>query len=187
MVKGITTGLMLSMHNFGGGKKLEINKVFAGISVTVGGDGKSITRNQLQTFIKKVEMGVNEVKISQKQFKAYKLLDSSWETLFGDKDAITAQDFEKAIGIFTDLIINNEEDENVEFIEELKEKAKKRLEELSEKINGDKDKKPTVEQLKEYLSELISKNEDNKNDEEIALVTNLIAETQNPSENEYTV
>lgn len=185
MVKSISSGLMLGMQNFGGSKKLDSVRMFAHISATVGGDGRTIKREQLQHFINNVEQGTSAIKISQKQLKAYKQLDTYWNQLFGDKEEITAADFEKAIGFFINVMVNDEDDDNEKFSEELREKTKKYMEELSEKLNGDKEKSPSIKQLKDYLSELIKNNDENKNDEEIAKIVNLIAEKENPQENTY--
>lgn len=186
MVESISSGLMVSMQNFGGSKKLDSVRMFAHISATVGGDGRTIKREQLQNFISNVEQGTSAIKISQKQLKAYKQLDTYWNHLFDDKEEITAADFEKAIGFFINVMVNDEEeDDNEKFSEELREKAKKYMDELSEKLNGDKEKTPSIKQLKDYLSELIKNNDENQNDDEIAKIVNLIAEKENPQENTY--
>ena len=41
--------------------------------------------------------------------------------------------------------------------------------------------------MKSYLAELIENNEEEDNDEEIAKLTNVIAELNNPTSTEYTV
>lgn len=188
MVLGISSGLMLNMYKYGSvTKKIEKQEIFASISVAIGGDGKTIKREQLQEYIKKSENKEN--KISDKLLNAYKNFDNAWDTVFGkDTDCITTEDYDKGFYLFTNIIVSsNDESENEKFYKELQDKSKKYLEDLAEKLNGDKDKPLELEQIKGYLSELIEKNDEEGNDEEIAKLTNVIAKWNNSTSTEYTV
>lgn len=188
MVLGISSGLMLNMYKYGSAaKKIEKQEIFASISVAIGGDGKTINRKQLQDYIEKADN--KEVKISDKLLNAYKQFDSAWDTVFGkDTENITIEDYDKGAYLFANIIISsNDESENEKFYKDLQEKSKKYLDELAEKLNGDKDAPLEIQQVKDYLAELIDKNEEEDNDEEIAKLTNVIAELNNPTSTEYTV
>lgn len=188
MVFGISSGLMLNMYKYGSAtKKIEKQEIFASISVAIGGDGKTINRKQLQDYIKSAEN--KEVKISDKLLNAYKQFDDAWDTVYGkDIENITIDDFDKGAHLFANIVMSsNDESENEKFYKDLQDKSKKYLDELAEKLNGDKTTPLEITQVKSYLAELIENNEEEDNDEEIAKLTNVIAELNNPTSTEYTV
>lgn len=185
MISTITSGTMLNMYKYGSPtKQIDQRQVFASVSIMVGGNGSSISKAQLKNYIDKASNGM--VKVSRQQLQAMKSMYSQWDNTFGkDKDSISFEDFNKAAHLFYQIAMSsNEEDENERFAREMREKAEAKMKELAEKINGDKEKTPTLEQLQEHLKELISKNEEENNDEDIALITNIIEKIKNP-QNEY--
>lgn len=187
MITTITSGMMLNMYRYGSPtKQVDQRQVFASVSIMVGGDGTSISKSQLKNYIDKASMGA--VKISRTQLQALKSMYSQWDNVFGkDTDAVTFDDFEKAPQLFYQAAMSsNEEDDNEKFLREICEKAKKVKEELAKKINKDEDKAPTVEQLHEYLKELINTDKEDDNAEEIAYVINIIEDMKNP-QNVYEV
>lgn len=187
MISTITSGMMLNMYRYGSPtKQVDQRQVFASVSIMVGGDGTSISKSQLKSFIDKASVGA--VKVSNTQLRALKSMYSSWDDLFGkDTDSISVDDFNKAPQLFYQVAMSsNEEDDNEKFLRQMREKSEEKMKELAEKINGDKDKIPTIEQLQEYLKELIEKDENDENSERIALLTNIIEEMKNP-QNEYEV
>lgn len=187
MISTITSGMMLNMYRYGSPtKQVDQRQVFANVSIMVGGDGTSISKSQLKSFIDKASTGA--VKVSDNQMKALKSMYSSWDDLFGkDTDSISVDDFNKAPQLFYQVAMSsNEEDNNERFLREICEKAEKYRKEIAEKINGDENKEPTVEQLHEYLKELINLDKEDENAEEIAYVINLMEDMKNP-QNEYEV
>ena len=171
MINGISSGQMLKLQNFSGGRKLTTEKMFGMISIQLGGDGKTITRNQLQQYIQKADDGL--INCSSKQLKAFKLLDDNWKDLFGDSDSITARDFNKAAGIFAQIILAKDDKSDIEKLqEELQkqiEKQKKTREEqeknLKEKQDKEKEEDKKVEETEEdntdegkIINNLIEKN-----------------------------
>ena len=171
MINGISSGQMLKLQNFSGGRKLTTEKMFGMISIQLGGDGKTITRNQLQQYIQKADNGL--INCAYKQLKAFKLLDDNWKDLFGDSDSITARDFNKAAGIFAQIILAKDDKSDIEKLqEELQkqiEKQKKTREEqeknLKEKQDKEKEEDKKVEETEEdntdegkIINNLIEKN-----------------------------
>ena len=141
------------------------------ISIQLGGDGKTITRNQLQQYIQKADNGL--INCASKQLKAFKLLDDNWKDLFEDSDSITARDFNKAAGIFAQIILAKDDKSDIEKLqEELQkqiEKQKKTREEqeknLKEKQDKEKEEDKKVEETEEdntdegkIINNLIEKN-----------------------------
>ncbi len=170
MINGISSGQMLKLQNFSGSRKLTTEKMFGMISIQLGGDGRTINRNQLQQYIQKADDGL--INCSSKQLKAFKLLDDNWKDLFGDTDSITAKDFNKAAGIFAQIILAKEDKSDMEKLqEELQkqvEKQKKAREEQEKKLKEKQDKEKEEEDKK--VEEDDEKDEDN--DETI--INNLI-------------
>ena len=171
MINGISSGQMLKLQNFSSGRKLTTEKMFGMISIQLGGDGKTITRNQLQQYIQKADNGL--INYASKQLKAFKLLDDNWKDLFGDSDSITARDFNKAGGIFAQIILAKDDKSDIEKLqEELQkqiEKQKKTREEqeknLKEKQDKEKEEDKKVEETEEdntdegkIINNLIEKN-----------------------------
>ena len=171
MINGISSGQMLKLQNFSGGRKLTTEKMFGMISIQLGGNGKTITRNQLQQYIQKADNGL--INCASKQLKTFKLLDDNWKDLFGDSDSITARDFNKAAGIFAQIILAKDDKSDIEKLqEELQkqiEKQKKTREEqeknLKEKQDKEKEEDKKVEETEEdntdegkIINNLIEKN-----------------------------
>lgn len=163
MINGISSGQMLKLQNFSGGRKLTTEKMFGMISIQLGGDGKTITRNQIQQYIQKADNGL--INCSSKQLKAFKLLDDNWKDLFGDSDSITARDFNKAAGIFAQIILAKDDKSDIEKLqEELQkqiEKQKKTREEQEKKLKEKQDKE------KEEDKKVEETEEDNTDEEKI--------------------
>lgn len=170
MINGISSGQMLKLQNFSGGRKLTTEKMFGMISIQLGGDGKTITRNQIQQYIQKADNGL--INCSSKQLKAFKLLDDNWKDLFGDSDSITARDFNKATGIFAQIILAKDDKSDIEKLqEELQkqiEKQKKTREEQEKKLKEKQDKDKEKEEDKK-----VEETEEDNTDEE-KIINNLI-------------
>ena len=170
MINGISSGQMLKLQNFSGSRKLTTEKMFGMISIQLGGDGKTITRNQLQQYIQKADNGL--INCSSKQLKAFKLLDDNWKDLFGDSDSITARDFNKATGIFAQIILAKDDKSDIEKLqEELQkqiEKQKKTREEQEKKLKEKQDKDKEKEEDKK-----VEETEEDNTDEE-KIINNLI-------------
>ena len=168
MINGISSGQMLKLQNFSGGRKLTTEKMFGMISIQLGGDGKTITRNQLQQYIQKADNGL--INCASKQLKAFKLLDDNWKDLFEDSDSITARDFNKAAGIFAQIILAKDDKSDIEKLqEELQkqiEKQKKTREEQEKNLKEKQDKE------KEEDKKVEETEEDNTDEEKI--INNLI-------------
>ena len=141
MINGVSSGQILKLQNFGGTRKLTTDKIFGMISIQLGGDGRSISRENLKQYIQKADDGL--INCSEKQLKAFKLLDENWKDLFGDTDSITARDFNKASGIFAQIILAKEDKSDLEKlqdeIQKQVEKQKKAKEEQAKKAQEKKE------------------------------------------------
>lgn len=179
MLKNISAGFILGYKNIISKSQVSLREIFINFSVTMGGDGKSISKDQLNTYIDNAERGL--VKVSDKKLEALKKIQNNWENCFKDKEAITYEDFEKNFGMFSSVIVADFTQEDIITIKEKEaEKKKKELnsfEELREKIDSQKE-YIDKNDLQNYLKDLIEKQEDS---EEIAFVTNVLADFDNLS------
>lgn len=170
MINGISSGQMLKLQNFSGSRKLTTEKMFGMISIQLGGDGRTINRTQLQQYIQKADDGL--INCSSKQLKAFKLLDDNWKDLFGDTDSITAKDFNKAAGIFAQIILAKEDKSDMEKLqEELQkqvEKQKKAREEQEKKL------KEKQENEKEENEKKVEEDDKKNEDNDETIINNLI-------------
>lgn len=167
-------------------RKILMNEFFASSSVTMGGNGKTIEKENIKKLIdnpKQFSPNIND-----EQIDSFKKFYSRWDDLYGkDKKDININDFYKAEKIFEN-VINQEEVSSKEIIEyknNSDDKKNKNLRYLSQRINGNEEEELTSEKLKEYLSRLIENNDEENNDDEIALVMNVLSDLENPT-NEYT-
>lgn len=63
--------------------------MFKKLSQDVGGDGKNITKDQLESYIKELESSYNSSK-DKGEWGFLKQLDSNWDKISGGNDSITA-------------------------------------------------------------------------------------------------
>lgn len=66
---------------------LDTKTIFKKLSIDMGGDGKSITKDQLDSYISNAENGT--VSISDNELKALKTMQSKWDTISKGSDSIT--------------------------------------------------------------------------------------------------
>lgn len=171
MINGVSSGQILRLQNFGGTRKLTTDKIFGMISIQLGGDGRSISRENLKQYIQKADDGL--INCSEKQLKAFKLLDENWKDLFGDTDSITARDFNKASGIFAQIILAKEDKSDLEKLqdeiqkqvekqkkakEEQEKKAQEKKEEENNKKAEDDEEVEEKDNTESIINNLINKN-----------------------------
>ena len=183
MVKTISAGAILLYSNFVTGKVKTDKELFAMFSVSIGGDGKSITKSQLSSYIKAADDKV--IQIGEKRLNKLKTLEKNWDEMFNKKDSISLEDFKKAMLHFVDIMTSEDNEEKLEdkFIKEKKEKKEKADKEKKNSINEviDQVKKEkesvTKKDLQDYLNELIDKNTNGcDTSDEIDSVVNIISE-----------
>lgn len=90
-LSGISSSSLLSGYlDSTNNADLNTKDIFKKLSIDVGGDGKSITKDQLDSYIKNAEDTKNgTVKISDNELKALKTMQSKWDTISKGSDTIT--------------------------------------------------------------------------------------------------
>lgn len=170
MIKNISAGLIQTYINFRSKTKLTPEEMFKMLSLELGGDGEKITKKQLDDYIKKAESGQFK-NVSEKKISLLRELQKNWDTISNGKDNITLADFEKYLTLLT-LITASGADTSEESDTSKKTSKNDYLKELMEKLNI-REEGIKKSDLTTYLKSLIS---EDTNEEEIALVTNLIAD-----------
>lgn len=168
MINGVSSGQILKLQNFGGTRKLTTDKIFGMISIQLGGDGRSISRENLKQYIQKADDGL--INCSEKQLKAFKLLDENWKDLFGDTDSITARDFNKASGIFAQIILAKEDKSD---LEKLQDEIQKQIEK-QKKAKEEQEKKAQEKKEEENNKKAEDDEEVEEKDNTESIINNLI-------------
>ena len=168
MINGVSSGQILRLQNFGGTRKLTTDKIFGMISIQLGGDGRSISRENLKQYIQKADDGL--INCSEKQLKAFKLLDENWKDLFGDTDSITARDFNKASGIFAQIILAKEDKSD---LEKLQDEIQKQVEK-QKKAKEEQEKKAQEKKEEENNKKVEDDEEVEEKDNTESIINNLI-------------
>ena len=168
MINGVSSGQILRLQNFGGTRKLTTDKIFGMISIQLGGDGRSISRENLKQYIQKADDGL--INCSEKQLKAFKLLDENWKDLFGDTDSIMARDFNKASGIFAQIILAKEDKSD---LEKLQDEIQKQIEK-QKKAKEEQEKKAQEKKEEENNKKAEDDEEVEEKDNTESIINNLI-------------
>ncbi len=159
--------------------KLTPEEIFKRLSFEMGGDGKTITRKQLDDYIDKADSGL--IKIDKNRLLALKRIQKNWDKISKGEDSIIYDDMKNYTalllatvnGSFTATEIDGSksfsEDDIYDYLVDYLDLSSK--EEITES------------DLASYLNELIanSSDENDSNIELIAAVTNLIAANSSKS------
>ena len=89
-IQSISPSLLKSYINYQSKKELTPKNMFQMLSLELGGDGETITKKQLNTYIESAKSG--KIKISKAELSALAMLQEKWDTISGGKDSITFGD-----------------------------------------------------------------------------------------------
>lgn len=110
MVSGVSAEMILAFKKFSGQKKATLKEMFKSLSVEMGGDGNSITKSQLSSYIQKAESGA--AKISPTRLQALKKMLANWDNISQDGDNITFADMQKMPMLLFDAAVGDFNDSN---------------------------------------------------------------------------
>lgn len=92
-IYSISSGFLISYMESKDKDGLDMEKIFKRLSFEMGGDGKSITKNQLSDYIKNAESGL--IAVDSAKLKALKTILNNWDTISNGSDSITYEDIKK--------------------------------------------------------------------------------------------
>ena len=182
-IDSLSSGLIQSYINYGSMSSFSTDDMFRSVSMQVGGDGKSITKDELDTYIKNA--GSDVADLSQ-----LKVMQTNWDTISGDEDSITSSDMKDYTKLLTSAISSN-------ISQKINSNASSLLSEdtslsatdkiygylIDSAVNGSNSTTTSgYDLLNSYLSELLSNNSyESDNSDEIDAVINMIGAMQEAS------
>jgi len=164
-------------------KKMSQEEMFKRLSLMMGGDGTSITKKQLDNYIKEAEKG--DVTVSKSGMGALKSMQQNWDTISGGKDSITFADMKDYptlltmafAGSFTMSVTpdnsSSDSSETSDEADSLKDKTTKSLNENSV-VDGETPVTDLTSMLNNLLGGTTDTN-DESNADLIGTLTNMIA------------
>lgn len=176
-IYNISAGFLQICENYLGKKELSPEDIFKQLSYEMGGDGKKITRKELDDYINKADKGL--IKVDRNRLNALKRIQQNWDDISQGKDNITFADMKgheslllaTVVGTFTETEIKDEDKSNL--IEEIYDLLKKSL-------GIEEDSKVKKEDLVEYLNNILSETPDeDANSEIIGTLVNMISAYDN--------
>lgn len=173
----ITPGFLLSYIDVFSKQDIKPDDIFKQLSLEMGGDGKTITKDQLDNYIGKAESG--DISITKQKLHALKQIQKNWDTISNGEDSIDYGDMEKYKSLLFATLgggFEVSEDPNT------KENSPDLYNLLMENLGISKIDDATNSQLNDYLQTLLSKD---SNDEEIGdaidSLINIMANRTNDS------
>lgn len=167
-------------------KNLDPEKIFKRLSFEMGGDGKSITKEQLDNYISDAESG--DIKVDKQKLDALKMIQKDWDIISQGKDSITYSDMEKyKVLLFqtmsggfnvTEIDDSNSSSHSAKSVEEATSSINDAIfDYLTDYLNKSSKSDITESDLNSYLNDLITNdsNGSDSNSELISAVTNLIS------------
>ena len=180
MVYHIGSGLITSFINIQSNPKMTPEEMFKRLSIQMGGDGESITKDQLNKYIKKGES--NPANHHKVKMAALKDLQQNWDTISHKKDSITFGDISEYEALLALASADDFESSTESEISTPPQKNKGNLHTYIEEAAAANGKGVSKNDLNERLKALLSDDlSEVDNTEEIATITNLIADFDNIS------
>lgn len=168
MVNNISAGLILGYVNIIGKKKVSLEEMFKSLSLEMGGDGNTITKKQLDTYIAKAESGA--IKVSNAKLKALKKLQEKWDDISKGKDSISFSDLKDFSMLLVNIVVGGFQDSEEE------DSSKSDLKEYAKQTLGISDDTSDKSDLEAHLKSLLADHSnDDSNSDLVDLLTNLIA------------
>lgn len=167
-------------------EKANPKDIFRNLSLDVGGDGKSITKAQLDKYVDKAEDG--KINIPDKELSALQKLQDNWDKVADGGDKITYANV-SASG-FTDTLksmIPDKESKTKDLSSDFEDSKTKINNRLMSSALGSSVKSSSSNSYSSMLKTLLSGTTDENDDsnaEAIATLTNLIADSKSTSTTE---
>lgn len=173
----ITPGFLLSYIEVFSKPGIKPEDIFKRLSLEMGGDGKTITKSQLDNYISKAKSG--DISITKEKLHALMQIQRNWDTISNGEDSIDYSDMEKyktllfaTLGGGFEVSEDTDIEENPIDIYKLL-KANLGISDLD---------KATNEELNNHLKTLLSKtSSDDEIGDTIDSIINLMADKTNES------
>lgn len=173
-IYNMSPGFMITYMEYNGKEKLNLQDVFKRLSFELGGDGKTITKDQLDKYIDKADSGL--IKVDSNKLKALKSIQKHWDEISQGKDEITFEDMQKYSFLLISTLTGNFEVTEIDDNNTPSSITDAIYDYLTDYLHKSNKDDITKDDLSSYLNELLSSKEDStSNSELIDAVTNLIS------------
>lgn len=95
-IYNVSAGFLQICENFSGSKKLSSEEIFKRLSLEMGGDGNSITKDQIDNYIDKADSG--RIKVDRAKLQALKKIQENWDSISNGDDEITYDEISNQVG-----------------------------------------------------------------------------------------
>lgn len=89
-IYNISPGFLITYSQYQGKDKLNMEEVFKQLSFEMGGDGGSITKDQLNNYISKADSG--DIQVDHSKLSALKIIQKNWDTISKGDNSISYDD-----------------------------------------------------------------------------------------------
>lgn len=89
-IYNISPGFLITYSTYQGKDKLNMEDVFKQLSFEMGGDGSSITKDQLNNYISKADSG--DIQVDHSKLSALKIIQKNWDTISKGDNSISYDD-----------------------------------------------------------------------------------------------
>lgn len=156
-------------------KDLNPKEIFKKLSIDVGSDGKTISKDQLDSYVKKAESG--KIEISDEELSALQDMQDSWDKISQGNDSITYADMSQNKDILTSMA--PEETETTDYEAAAKQATADAYAYIMQSALGTSSSSGSSSTANSLLNTLLTGNTDENDDANADLIdklTNLIAE-----------
>lgn len=173
----ITPGFLLSYIEVLSKPNIKPEDIFKQLSYEMGGDGSSISKDQLDNYINKAESG--DISITKQKLHALKQIQKNWDTISNGKDNISYSDIAKYKCILFETLGGGFE---VSEDGEIQEPSTEIYNLLKKNLGVKNLDDATISALNNHLKTLLTKDSsDDEIGDTIDALINLMANKSNPS------
>lgn len=176
MISNISAEMILGFIKYHGKKKVTLAEMFKSLSLEMGGDGKTITKKQLDDYIRKAETGI--IKVSKSRLKALKKMQANWDKLSKDGNSINFADLKDFPMLLVNATVGDFEDSDNESKEKTDDLDKYKLDinDLKKIIGVAENSEITKSDVESYLQSILSEpSNDDSNSDLVDSLTNFVA------------
>lgn len=178
-IYNINPGFLQTYMTYQGRDKLDMEEVFKRLSFEMGGDGKTISKSQLDNYINNAES--NGRNVGNTKLGALKFIQKNWDTIAKGEDVITYDNLKDSQNLLAATLTSD-------FTETEVDEAETSLTDaiydyLTDYLGLSSKNDVTKTDLTSYLNELISEQsgDSDANNELIGALTNMIDSSSYPS------
>lgn len=184
MISGVSAEMILAFKKFSGKKKATLQDMFKSLSFEMGGDGNTITKEQLSSYVRNAQNGT--IKLNPTRLKALKKILENWDNISKDGKSITYTDLQSMPMLLFNAAVGDLENSDKKKKTDDEDKSEKfDIEKyLKEALNIPEDREIKKSDLESHLKTLLSDTSEEINTDLTDALTNLIAAPMTTVEHE---